>query len=96
MEDLLLMLSVDDFFALLALFAGCFTSLYYLKRRVPTTKLALDWQQSDTYQPPINPCMIETYPMAARQPMRSRLFRRMQHSDSDADTYGYRFLAISA
>ncbi|MGG1660468.1 hypothetical protein [Brevibacillus sp. NRS-1366] len=95
MEDLLLLLSLDDFFALLALFVGCFTSLYYLRRHISPQNLAMDWHLSDTYQPSINPCMVETYPMAARQPLRSRLFRRMQHLDSDADTYDHLILATS-
>jgi len=96
MEDLLLLLSLDDFFALLPLFVGCFTSLYYLRRRISPQKMAMDWHPSDTYQSPINPGMVETYPMAARQPLRSRLFRRIQHLDGDVDTYDHLILVRSA
>ncbi|QRG68081.1 hypothetical protein [Brevibacillus choshinensis] len=89
MEDFLLLLSLEDFFALLALFVGCFTSIFYLRRSVTPRNLAIEWHQSDAYQPGINPGMVETYPMAARQPLRTRMFRRMQHADGEADTYDH-------
>lgn len=97
MEDLLLLLSLDDFFAaLVALFAGCLTSVYCLRRAVCPQMLTIHWHPSDAYQPSINPCMVETYPMAARQPLRSRLFRRLQHIDGESDTHGHLFLDRSA
>ncbi|MFJ9500064.1 hypothetical protein [Brevibacillus centrosporus] len=87
MEDFLFLLSLEDFFALLALFVGCFTSIFYLRRCASPRKPAIQWHLSDAYQPSINPGMVETYPMAARQPLRNRLIRRTQHADGEADTY---------
>ncbi|WNC15278.1 hypothetical protein [Brevibacillus brevis] len=87
MEDFLLLLSLEDFFALLALFVGCFTSIFYLRQCVSPRKLAIQWHPNDAYHPSINPGMVETYPMAARQPLRTRLFRRMQHANGETDTY---------
>lgn len=87
MEDFLFLLSLEDFFALLALFVGCFTSIFYLRRCASPQKPAIQWHLSDAYQPSINPGMVETYPMAARQPLRNRLFRRTQHADGEPETY---------
>lgn len=89
LEDVLLLLSLDDFFALLALFAGCYTSVFFVRRCVSPQTLAIDWHPCDAYQPSIDPCSVETYPMAARQPLRTRLFRRTQHTDGESDTYGH-------
>jgi len=87
MEDLMFLLSLEDFFALLALFVGCFTSIFCMRRSVSPRKPAIQWQLHDSYQPSINPGLVETYPMAARQPLRTRLLRRVQHTDGEADTY---------
>lgn len=90
MEDMLLLLSLEDFFALLALFAGCCTSVYYLRQCLhPQTTMAVKWHPSDTYRPSINRCLVESYPMAARQPLRTCLLRRMQQVNSDSDTYSH-------
>lgn len=96
MESMLLLLSLDDFIALLALFAGCFTSAYYLKQCVRPQALAIHWHPGDAYQPSIDPGSVETYPLGARQPLRNRLFRRMQHVDGESDTYGHLILDSSA
>ncbi|MFF0829629.1 hypothetical protein ACFYU8_22395 [Brevibacillus sp. NPDC003359] len=88
MEDmLLLLLSLEDFFALVALFVGCFTSVFCL-RQCYLQNRALHQNVTDTYRPSINTLLVETYPMAARQPQRLRLFRRIQHTDGEMDTYG--------
>jgi hypothetical protein len=85
MEDVLLLLSLDDFFALLALFAGCFTSAMYIRRSHRPQTVAIGCRRDDRYEPSINPCLVETYPMAARQPQRIRLHRRLRHEDGDTD-----------
>ncbi|ELK40329.1 hypothetical protein QYF48_19375 [Brevibacillus agri] len=87
MEDMLLLLSLEDFFALLALFVGCFTSAFCLRRCHRPQIQAFRWSSSDTYRPSINPCLVETYPMAARQPLRFRMLRRARHANGDKDTY---------
>lgn len=87
MEDMLLLLfSLEDFFALVALFVGCFTSAFCL-RQCYLQNRALHQNASDTYRPSINLLLVETYPMAARQPQRLRLFRRLQHTDGEMGTY---------
>ncbi|EJL23820.1 hypothetical protein [Brevibacillus sp. BC25] len=87
MEDMLLLLfSLEDFFALVALFVGCFTSAFCL-RQCCLQNRALHQNVTDTYRPSINTLLVETYPMAARQPQRLRLFRRIQHTDGEMDTY---------
>ncbi|MFG0213141.1 hypothetical protein ACFU8X_08540 [Brevibacillus porteri] len=88
MEDMLLLLfSLEDFFALVALFVGCFTSAYCL-RQCYLQNRTLHQNVTDTYRPSINTLLVETYPLAARQPQRHRLFRRIQHTDGEMDTYG--------
>ncbi|MGG4452487.1 hypothetical protein [Brevibacillus porteri] len=88
MEDMLLLLfSLEDFFALVALFVGCFTSTFCL-RQCYLQNRTLHQNVTDTYRPSINKLLVETYPMAARQPQRLRLFRRIQHTDGEMDTYG--------
>lgn len=89
MEDFWFLLSLEDFFALLALFVGCFTSIFCMRRSASPRKPALEWHLSDAYQPSINPRLVETYPMGARQPLHIRLVRRMQHADGEADTYDH-------
>ncbi|TRY24143.1 hypothetical protein FOI68_18060 [Brevibacillus sp. LEMMJ03] len=91
MEDALLLLSLDDFFALLALFAGCFPSVLYIRRLQGPQTVTIGWRQDDSYEPSINPCLVETYPMAARQPQRIRLHRRVQREDGDSDASALRF-----
>ncbi|MED1725216.1 hypothetical protein [Brevibacillus parabrevis] len=96
MEDMLLLFSLDDFFALLALLVGCFTSGFCLRRCDHPQLQAFRWSTSDSYQPSINPCSVETYPMAARQPLRFRIIRRIQHANGDKDTYSSLFLDRTA
>ena len=95
MEELLLLLSLDDIFALLATFVGGLTTIFTLRRCLHPQRLAMLGRTSDAYQPSINIRMIETYPTDAWQTLRSRLFRRKQHTDSEADTYD-RLLVQSA
>lgn len=85
MEDLILLFSLDDFFALLALFAGCYTSVSYIQNWCRPQRLPNGWRSSDTYEPSINRCLVETYPTAARQPQRRLILRRLRYADSDND-----------
>ncbi|MEJ8548288.1 hypothetical protein [Brevibacillus borstelensis] len=85
MEDLVLLISLDDFFALLALFAGCYTSVFYIQKWCHPQTLPTGWRTNDTYEPSINRCLVETYPTAARQPQRRRMLRRLRYVDSDDD-----------
>ncbi|MGZ0051050.1 hypothetical protein [Brevibacillus gelatini] len=87
MEDMLLLFSLEDFFALLALFVGCFTSAFCLRRWHRPQIQAFRWSSGDTYRPSINPGLVETYPMTARQSLRLRLIRRSQHTSGDKDSY---------
>ncbi|MGN7470989.1 hypothetical protein [Brevibacillus sp. SAFN-007a] len=86
MEDMLLLPSLEDFFALLGLLVSCFTSAFWLGRWHYPPMQAFRWSASDTYRPSINPCLVETYPMAARQPLRFRMLRRARHANGDKDT----------
>lgn len=87
MEDMLLMMfSLEEFFALFALFVGCFTSAFSLRQCFLHNR-AVHQNATDTYRPSINLLLVETYPMAARQPQRLRLFRRLQHTDGEVGVY---------
>ncbi|WP_421617250.1 hypothetical protein ACAF76_019225 [Brevibacillus sp. TJ4] len=85
MEELLLLLSLDDIFALLATFVGGLTSIVYLRHCLHPHMLAMQVRTEDAYRPSINIRMIETYPMDSWGTLRSRLFRRKQHTDSESD-----------
>ncbi|USG66266.1 hypothetical protein NDK47_02715 [Brevibacillus ruminantium] len=85
MEEFLLLLSLDDFFALLSLFAGFYTSVVFMQRYYRPQSLPLRWRNIDTYEPSINRCLIETYPRAARQPYRKHILRCLLYVDSDCE-----------
>jgi hypothetical protein len=91
MEEALLLLSLDDFFALLALFAGCFPSVMYIRRLQRSQSVTIGWRKNDSYEPSINLCLVETYPMAVRQTQRIRLHRRVRCEDGDSDASALRF-----
>jgi hypothetical protein len=83
MEDLLLLFSLDDFFALLALFTGFFGSVFCV-RRITRSEAFPTIQRSDTlWEQNINPHLAGTYPLAARRPLRYLLLRRVQHFDAE-------------
>jgi hypothetical protein len=86
LEDLFLLLSLDDFVALLLFFMGSVGSLICIRwlsrqrtfrRRLPT---ALVVERN------INPCQIETYPAAARHTRLRLLLAHARHFDSDETT----------
>lgn len=95
MEELLLLLSLDDIFALLAAFLGGLASIGCVRRCLYPHKPAMQGYPKDGYQPSIHVGMVETYPLDAWLSLRSRLFRRRQHMDSESETYDH-LLAITA
>jgi hypothetical protein len=82
MEDLLLLFSLDDFFALLALCTGVFGSVFCVKRFARSEAFPLLLAKSTEFSN-INPRLVETYPPAARRQLLYLLFRRVQHFDAE-------------
>jgi hypothetical protein len=83
MEDLLLLASLDDFFALLALCTGFLGSVFCVKRFAGSKALPFITAKRTEFSANINPCLVETYPPAAGRPPLYLLFRRVQHFDAE-------------
>ncbi len=86
MEDLLLLLSLDDFVALLFLFAGCVGSVACIKMISHPRMFQTFTSNTTVVQHNINPCMIETYPAAARHPRFRLLIAGRRKYDAEETT----------
>ena len=85
MEELLLLLSLEDTFTLLAAFIGGVASIRCVRCCLIPQKRPRQGDLADAYQPSVHIGMVETYPVDAWLSLRSRTFRRKQHIDSESE-----------